>query len=180
MPPTRRQPERAHTKHQSLARPTKSTVSSTRRGKAPNPGPDQNLSQDDLVLTIMAAIYWDINFMATLFKMLCEEPAAEHLRIYDEFWDNTLYTVEKAVWDHAYPPIQGIVPLRFAQFIKDFGWRLFAICAQSEAFLLACQQENDTVWNALTKVMADENRSIDIFARTRGLNWQATLLRVAS
>lgn len=128
----------------------------------------------------MAAIYWDINAMTMLEKMLSEAPSHEDLKLYEGLWENTKYFVHKAVWDHAHPPVEEAISLRCAKFIKFFGWRFFTICAHAEAFLRACQYENDTLWEALTETMAKEKRSIDVFARTRGLHWRDPLLTVAS
>lgn len=57
-------------------------------------------------------------------------------------------------------------------------WKHFTMCAHAEAFLQASMYEDDTVWKLLTKLLAREKRSIDVFARTRDLDWQAPLLEV--
>lgn len=106
-------------------------------------------------------------------------PSKEDVKFHQTFWENTRNFIHKAVWDHVHQQFQNALSLRCAQFIQLFGWKLFAICAHAEAFQRASVDENDTAWDALKAILFIESRSLEVFARTRGLKWQIPLLSVA-
>ncbi|KAJ5586030.1 hypothetical protein N7450_005817 [Penicillium hetheringtonii] len=56
------------------------------------------------------------------------------------------------------------------------GWKVFTICAHAAAFRSAIEYENGTDWNNLLSILLTERRSIEIFARTRDLEWRGPLL----
>ncbi|CAI7571424.1 unnamed protein product [Penicillium manginii] len=59
------------------------------------------------------------------------------------------------------------------------GWKLFAICAHSRAFRTAIDALNDTDWDSILTLIDEEKRSIEIFARSRDLDWRGILLPYA-
>lgn len=70
---------------------------------------------------------------------------------------------------------------RCVNFLGELGWKVFAICAYSEGFRHAILNDDlirasDKYWDALRNLISENKRSIEIFARTRGLNWQEVLL----
>lgn len=62
-------------------------------------------------------------------------------------------------------------------FIREFRWKMFAICAFAEAFRRAYRQNNTESWRELMQTMEDNRRSIEIFARVRSLEWRGQLLK---
>lgn len=176
MPPQRRQAERAHLTASPIARPRRLR---SHQSKSPKPSP--SASQDeDRILKIIAAIFWDINAYTLFEKVIAWNPTAEDLRIHQNFWGNTLNFLDKAFWEHANQQFQDALSLRCAEFIRRFGWKFFAICAHAESFLFACKKETDDVFTALKQILAREERCLEVFARTRGLKWQMPLLSLPS
>lgn len=176
MPAQRHQREKARTRTSPIARPRNNK---SRGRKSRSPASPPGASQEDLILKIITAIFWDLNAVTMFDKMVQAKPSEEDLKFHQTFWENTRNFVHKAVWDHAHQHFQDALSLRCANFIQQFGWKFFTICAHAEAFLRACLDETDTAWDALKETLAREERSLEVFARTHGLKWQYPLLSVA-
>lgn len=177
MPPQRRQLAKAREKASPLARPSRLTRG--RRSKTPTPGPSAS-QQEGLILKIIVAIFWDLNAYTTLEKMLNHEPTKEDVEFHQVFWRNTLNFLHKAAWDHIHQQFEDALSLRCADFVQQFSWKFFAICAHAESFLWACENEVNTVWEGLKETLAREERCLEVFARTHGLKWQLPLLSIPS
>lgn len=175
MPARRSQREKAHRRTSPIARPRKNK-SRSRKSRSSSSSSD---GSEDPILKIIAAIFWDLNVVTMLHKMVQGNPSKEDLESHQTFWENTRYFVHKAVNDHSHQQFQDALSLRCANFIRQFGWKFFTICAHAEAFLRACLDETDMIWEALKETLAREERSLEVFARTHGLRWQYPLLSVA-
>ncbi|KAF7717805.1 SET domain-containing protein [Penicillium ucsense] len=130
---------------------------------------------------IIAAIYWDLNAMWQLQKIWRDpqspdEERAKYVaerRAIEEFLDQSMY--------HKYPQIfqtNGHYPLfdRVRFFLFEHGWPLFAMCALSEAFRAACLIPEIMVWDEVRKLISTNKRSIEVYVRSRNLDWQSPLL----
>lgn len=134
--------------------------------------------------TILRAIYYDINCASFFRKIVQCTNDEQALQVYQEVCNDTAMFVAAVVasFIHIRPSSINSTSLdqqmhRGAAFIGDFGWKLFAICAFTEAFRRACKQENAESWRELTQTISDNSRSIEIFACVRGLEWRGPLLK---
>ncbi|RHZ63893.1 SET domain protein [Aspergillus thermomutatus] len=146
----------------------------------------------DLVHDILAAMYYDIH----QFGMLRNALRQNRIRL---FPDLNFYKMQhkEAGWlldrairremlakvgqtsgeDRTYPSKQEAQ--RVGHFIRHLNWRIFAMCALSEAFRLALYAEDQLVWAVLVHKIMENRTSIDIFAQSRDLDWQGQLLKHA-
>lgn len=56
------------------------------------------------------------------------------------------------------------------------GWKLIATCAYSGSFRRACEEADDLVWRGVVGQIDANRSSLEIFARTRNLDWRGPLL----
>ncbi|KAI9880957.1 MAG: hypothetical protein M1830_009451 [Pleopsidium flavum] len=66
---------------------------------------------------------------------------------------------------------------RYGTFATDHGWMMLSILANSVAFRYACHALDNDSWVDLNLTIADNARSIEMFAKVRGLNWRAALTK---
>ncbi|EPS34671.1 hypothetical protein PDE_09635 [Penicillium oxalicum 114-2] len=129
---------------------------------------------------IIAAIYWDLNAMWHL-QQAWEDDSSEHeceqyesqRRTIQGFLDQSVYHRYTHIFQDAefYPLFD-----RVKYFLLEHGWALFAMCAQSEAFRAACLNPEILVWDEVRKLITANKRSIEIFVRSRQLDWATPLL----
>lgn len=62
------------------------------------------------------------------------------------------------------------------RFIQRLGWRVFAICAHSQAFRLACTHEERKVQSLLMEMIEENRYSLRAYAYLRKLEWRGPLL----
>ena len=53
---------------------------------------------------------------------------------------------------------------------------MLSILANSVAFRSACHSFDDELWSALDRALTENARSVEMFAKVRGLNWRAALM----
>lgn len=63
--------------------------------------------------------------------------------------------------------------------LDRLGWKIYAICAHSKAFRTAILSVGDMQWEVILALIDKEKRSIEIFARSRDLDWRGSLLSYA-
>ncbi|KAI9739211.1 MAG: hypothetical protein M1834_007424 [Cirrosporium novae-zelandiae] len=64
---------------------------------------------------------------------------------------------------------------RLAVFAKMLSWMLLSICLHSHAFLMAVMTYPDHVWRVLCLAITPNKLSLELFAKSRDLPWQAPL-----
>ncbi len=67
--------------------------------------------------------------------------------------------------------------IRYGEFATEHGWMMLSILANSTAFRYACHSLDDNSWADLNLILTEQTRSIEMFAKVRGLNWGAVLAR---
>ncbi|KAJ5689475.1 hypothetical protein N7462_003867 [Penicillium macrosclerotiorum] len=141
---------------------------------------DQINYSADLARDIVAAIYWDLNSVWYLQNLDNKVPTQKDRAIFNklasdiqEFLD---YTVRDLCLMGMQPSLTSPSINRIRSFLFESGWRMFAICAQSEAFREAYLKESDLTFDLMRKLIKLNERSIDIFARSRNIDWRGPLL----
>ncbi|KAI9817434.1 MAG: hypothetical protein M1827_001044 [Pycnora praestabilis] len=65
--------------------------------------------------------------------------------------------------------------VRYGKFAADQGWMMLSILAHSFTFRGSSHCLNDESWSALVQCIVQNNRSIEMFAKVRGLPWERIL-----
>lgn len=65
--------------------------------------------------------------------------------------------------------------IRYGQFASKHGWMMLSILANSPAFREAARTLDKVRWTALCDCVDENKNSIEIFAKSRELNWKAAL-----
>lgn len=130
---------------------------------------------------IMAAIYWDLNVACYFPKVVQGKPEdIDWTMIQDlhagvsNFMERTFAQLRQQL---VYEPQDRSGRIYLA--LDQLGWKIFTICAHAEAFRAAIENESDNDWHNLLSIIVTEQRSIEIFARTRDLEWRGPLLSKA-
>lgn len=145
-----------------------------------NSGRAISRSIKEISLKVIAAIYWDLNCSACFYNIICDAPSQSDLECYNNMDQATRRFIDRFIWDHRIPQPRSKFYRRCFDFVSDFGWKLFSICAHAEAFRFACEEDAGVLeaeWHSLMQIINENQRSIEIFARARGLPWQYPLLR---
>lgn len=66
---------------------------------------------------------------------------------------------------------------RYGRFAAEHGWMMLSILANSVAFRSACHSFDDKLWFALDTALTQQARSVELFAKVRGLNWRTALTK---
>jgi len=66
---------------------------------------------------------------------------------------------------------------RYGRFAAEHGWMMLSILANSVTFRSACHFSDDGLWFALNSALAENARSVEMFAKVRGLNWRTALTK---
>jgi hypothetical protein len=159
-------------------------MSISKTGSAGAPAPE--LTPEEKANQIMACIYWDINCAAKFINLPQasqteeDKTAIEIIRTNQQsFVDLVVYAYVKAL--ESGPKFSKTVEdTGIFRFIRDHGWKIFSICSYSEAFQRACQDQKGIVaWWLVEKMIGENVRSIELFARCRSLDWSGPLLQHA-
>lgn len=65
--------------------------------------------------------------------------------------------------------------IRYGQFASKYGWMMLSILANSAAFREAARTHGEVRWSALCDSVCENKNSIEVFAKSRELNWKAAL-----
>lgn len=160
---------------------------SQERSKRNKTGHSPRKSPTDKALDIIAGIYWDVN-CATRFRTIMRNSSSvsiEDHACHHDINHDALAFLANFVHDHLTAPVSGTDAFTYGRclsFLRQFGWQMFSICAHSEAFRRACMKDaniryDDEHWDALRTAIANNGRSLQVFARTRGLDWRGPLLK---
>ncbi|KAL2801192.1 hypothetical protein BJX66DRAFT_4370 [Aspergillus keveii] len=134
-----------------------------------------------LVHEILASVYYDINTVCVMRTNAKLNPNFENIAYYRiQFRESTAlldrvvsYTFDPA--PHADP--RGTLR-RLDGFVKLFGWKMLSICMLAEGFRRACREiSHPAIWKELVKMFKDNKVSLEVFARSRNLDWRGQLLK---
>ena len=164
------------------ASPTKRKLQERRQGGS-QPAKRRKIRQTppnslEYAKNIVAAIYWDINCFCRLQDSVREAiisgndaplggKGVRYIEGAETFVDSIISQQEDTVQE-----IESFELCR--AFIIRLGWKMFAICAHSETFRLACETDEDMGnksmrWTHLVRLIKENRRSLEVFARTRRL-----------
>lgn len=65
--------------------------------------------------------------------------------------------------------------LRYGRFASKYGWMMLSILANSAAFREAARTLEEVRWSTLCDCICENRNSIEVFAKSRELNWEAAL-----
>jgi hypothetical protein len=68
-----------------------------------------------------------------------------------------------------------LIATRCGSFVRESGWMLLSICAQSATFRDATVKRADH-WQALKKIIQENSSSLEMFAKVRGIDWETPLM----
>lgn len=143
-------------------------------------------SVDHQTKTILAAIYFDIETICFLRGFVSQAPQPPDVNRY--VWDyqgaSTLVSqaVTQALGALSYSfqfTQQQQDSKRLMELTRKLGWKILSICAHSEAFRRAFKEADVSVWNEVVNQIDANRLSIELFARTRNLEWRGPLLKHA-
>ena len=66
--------------------------------------------------------------------------------------------------------------LRYRDFAASHGWMMLSMLANSRAFRTACHEIELEPWSELIEAITENARSIEMFAKIRGLDWRTALI----
>ncbi|KAJ5562669.1 AMP-binding enzyme [Penicillium sp. DV-2018c] len=135
---------------------------------------------------IVQAIYYDINAHCNLTRA-----ANGKDRLTDQVYHNMLESTNQFMTQELQKYMECAKPKaklgesqpsqplghesRFLKFVKELGWKMFAICVHAEAFRRSFQDSNDRVWGFVCQKINDNSLSIELYAHNYGLKWRDIL-----
>ncbi|KAL2822181.1 hypothetical protein BDW59DRAFT_181080 [Aspergillus cavernicola] len=145
----------------------------------------QNISK--LTTKALASIYYDINYVCILRSTARWEPSANNVANYRFQFSESAPFLDRAV-AHALDPTHSTYQAdpsellhRLKLFVDELGWKMLLICALAEGFRRACREFIHTVlWRELVSKIKENQWSLEVFARSRVLDWRGQLLKYAS
>lgn len=138
--------------------------------------------QDAIVRShkIISAMYWDLNVMWHLQQIVAVEPSLGEVERCEKQCAAVRTFLDHAVcykYAHFFQPTEPFPNInRCRCFLFEHGWALFAMCAQSEAFREAYYEETTFVWDEVRKLITANQRSIEVFVRSRKIDWRGPLI----
>lgn len=123
----------------------------------------------------IAALYWDINAACHFRAIVAGLPSSADKKIYDQICEGTQAFIDKTLYEYMNKPTDTSQTIKF---IKRLGWKLFAICAHAESFRHMCTKTS-TKWLTFQRRIQEAQRSLEVFARSRKLEWRGPLLKHA-
>ncbi|KAJ5709115.1 hypothetical protein N7493_010449 [Penicillium malachiteum] len=133
------------------------------------------LNLQEQALEKIAALYWDVNCVCNFQQIVNDAPFKDDYTEYQRMKHNTELFINQAVTDYISALNTGTTT-RCVSFISQTSWKIFAICAHSEAFQLASVHAGSSGWFTLVDLIKQNSRSLEVFARSRELEWRGCLL----
>lgn len=132
-------------------------------------------SPEEQPLDMIAALYWDLNAVCHYRQIVLDSNAeqAYDQKLYDFMCQETDLFIEHAVSNYLANSAENS---RCKAFIQQLGWKLLSICGHADAFRRAYWKADEAGWDSLVQLIARESRSIEVFARSRRLEWRGPLL----
>ncbi|KAJ5785897.1 uncharacterized protein N7503_011109 [Penicillium pulvis] len=150
-----------------------------RKGGRPagSPAKRRQSTVEEKAVEKIAALYWDLNCVAVFRQInIGGKPSPEDDANYDSMQQNTTLFINSAMRECSATFHDGVLPTRCVNFINELGWKIFGICAQSECFRVSTDKIDAANWLHFQKLISDNRRSIDVFARSRLVDWRGPLL----
>lgn len=124
---------------------------------------------------VMAAIYFDINCISTFRGIAESTPNQVDVDWYRSECNQVHEFLHTAttVLPNTTP---GNAEIRTNYALEKLGWMVFSICAHSVAFRVALTQAQEVAWNPLMLIICRNRKSVEVFARSRSLDWRGPLL----
>lgn len=138
------------------------------------------------IANILAAIFFDINSVCQARKIANQMPNLLDISRYRWECQGAGALVSQAVTlalnpgnSPSHEDQYQQEPQRLVQLISRVGWKIVSICAHSEAFRRAFKESETHVWDGIVGQIDANRLSIELFARTRNLEWRGPLLKHA-
>ncbi|KAI9368982.1 hypothetical protein BJX61DRAFT_546028 [Aspergillus egyptiacus] len=157
--------------------------------KKPRPVSDSDSSEKEpeihnRINEVLASIYYDINYVCILRNIKRWDPTPQRVAFYRLQYHESAILLDRVVGHALDPekyPLDPRGPLRRLQpFVEEFGWKMLAICMLAEGFRRACRELHDpSLWEKLISKIKENERSIEVFARSRDLEWRGLLMKYA-
>ncbi|GAB1215125.1 hypothetical protein ATERTT37_004310 [Aspergillus terreus] len=149
-------------------------------------GPASPLSDTEAyyqsAMDVVATIFHDIFTVFVIRTYMEKFPNPQHQTMYRSLHSLALTLVDSLVAWKLEPtsddPMQDPRLKHAEGFVDTLGWKMFAICAWSDGFSRACYTEtNPLFWEALIDIIQEKYACIEVFARTRDLDWRGIILQ---
>lgn len=133
---------------------------------------------EEAVKDMMAAIYFDINCVSIFRDIIRSKPEDADLNWYRSECNKAgeLIKGAAALLANEVSPFGDPIDKRIRELVEMVDWTVFAICAYSEAFRRACVEAEPLAWEMLVESIWENNCSVEVFARSRNLDWRGPLL----
>lgn len=134
-----------------------------------------------LSLEVMSAIFYDLRDACYFPKIIQGKPEEIDWTMYEDMNASTSRFIAET-FAQVGPQLAFEPQNRFGRLylaLDHLGWKVYAICAHSKAFRTAILSVGDTEWDVILALIDQEKRSIEIFARSRDLDWRGPLLSYA-
>ncbi|KAL3468580.1 hypothetical protein BJX64DRAFT_282742 [Aspergillus heterothallicus] len=138
----------------------------------------------NLVNEILASIYYDINTVCIMRTNARLDPSFENTTRYRIQFRESTALLDKVVsytfdpTSHADP--RGTLKRLADGFLRLFGWKMLSICMLAEGFRRAVREiSHPAIWKELLKEFKNNKMSLEVFARSRNLDWRGQLLKYA-
>jgi hypothetical protein len=145
-----------------------------------NPSRSQISEAVVTIRKILSAMFWDLNAMWHLQRIVAAEPSLEEVELYDKQCAAVRVFLDHAVcykYAHIFQPTEPFPDVnRLLSFLFQHGWAFFTMCAHSEAFRTAYYEEPTFIWDEFRKLISANQRSIEVFVRSRHIDWRGPLL----
>ncbi|KAJ5099475.1 SET domain-containing protein [Penicillium argentinense] len=142
-----------------------------------------NLQQMDLVdrcNEIISAIFWDLNAACQMPLIVQGKPEGIDWQYYEIMKNSTQAFIDQTFMALVECESNPANASRHIQALDILSWKIYTICAHAEAFRRLFETETDEIWDKVLELVKAEERSVEVFACTRGLEWRGPLLTKAS
>ncbi|KAL3433781.1 hypothetical protein BDV09DRAFT_205098 [Aspergillus tetrazonus] len=138
-----------------------------------------------LVTDILASIYYDINYVCIVRATYRFDNKAEHVAYYRLQYSQSSDLLDLLIGQIIDPERyqesdpRGAVH-RMGEFVVLFGWKMLSICITAEGFRRAVREiRHGGIWGELLEKIRENQWSLEVFARSRNLDWRGQLLKYA-
>ncbi|KAL4941613.1 hypothetical protein BDV06DRAFT_236002 [Aspergillus oleicola] len=156
-----------------------------RKSSLTNYPPQIQQKVSSLVRDILASIYYDINYLTIQRAHLHWDIDAANVTYYRLQYREATALLDQVVSQSLHPELyEGHDPrgtLRRLNEIKDiFGWKVLAIVCCAEGFRRGVREiRHGGIWREILVLVTENAWSLEIFARSRNLDWRGVLIKYA-
>ncbi|KAL4901536.1 hypothetical protein BDW74DRAFT_170209 [Aspergillus multicolor] len=138
-----------------------------------------------LATDIVASIYFDINYLCVIRTSIKIEKTDKHVKFYRLQYSDSVELLDMLVGSTIEPKKyeaadhRGTLQ-RMREFVSMFSWKMLAICLTTEGFRRAVREiKHGGIWVVIMEKIKDNEWSIEVYARSRNLDWRGQLLKYA-